>query len=263
MRREYSDITVSRLDGNCRLIYGLDFCDEVAYSVPADASLDINAVKNGYDSQAQTLFEPFNVAISQFNCETTRYSLVRNCTDCYNDYKRWLCAVAIPRCTSTINGMEDDIPQQSSSATAARALRAVNVNESRNPWIDENMNPGGWIELLPCIDLCYFVVQSCPPFMQFNCPTGDLARLQYGYWRNISVNSNDQDFQFGINLPTCNRLDASEGRLVLSKASNTLQTRFSFIISTIAITLVIMFSYTWKSNTKKHALFISPASFLS
>lgn len=233
---------VSLLDGNCRLIYGLSFCDQVAYSVPADASLDINAVKDGYDSQAQALFEPFNVAISQFNCETTRYSLVRNCTDCYNDYKRWLCAVTIPRCTSTISGIEDNIPQQSSTATAARALRAVNVNESRNPWIDENMNPGGWIELLPCIDLCYFVVQSCPPFMQFNCPTGDLAKLQYGYWRNMTVESNGMDIQFGTNLPTCNRVDVNETRLVLGEASSTLQTHLSFI-STIITTLVIISSY--------------------
>lgn len=206
-------------DANCRLIYNLEFCNEVAYSVAADPTQDINNITASYDAQAQQLFQPFAVAISQFNCETTQYSLVRNCTDCYNDYKRWLCAVSIPRCTSA-DEEEDD-----------RAIRAVGVNESRNPWIDQTMAPGAWTELLPCIDLCYRVVQSCPPFMQFRCPKGDLAALQYGYWKKQTGDEN---------RPVCNRVGLDESLLVISRASSAAADRWllSFII--IALMYIVL-----------------------
>ncbi|CDH59753.1 calcium channel subunit mid1 [Lichtheimia corymbifera JMRC:FSU:9682] len=181
----------TKADDNCRLIYGLGFCDQVAYSVPAKASDTTDSIRERYDDQARQLFEPFNIAISQFNCETTQYSLVRNCTDCYQDYKRWLCAVSIPRCTSISQTIADTV-----------AVRVVDANGSRNPWIDEALEPGTWTELLPCIDLCYQVVQSCPPFMAFNCPKGDLASLQYGYWKRSSIDANGMSVQLGPSYPT-------------------------------------------------------------
>ena len=87
-------------------------------------------------------------------------------------------------------------------------MRPIAVNGSRNKWIDEAVAPGPYTELLPCIDLCYQVVQSCPPFMAFNCPKGDLAALQYGYWK---ARANDS-------LVSCNPVGLEARRLVISEA---------------------------------------------
>ncbi|KAI8092956.1 stretch-activated Ca2+-permeable channel component-domain-containing protein [Halteromyces radiatus] len=187
----------TKSNANCRMMYNLDFCSDVAYSVPTDPTHDIWNITYSYDQQAQALFEPFATALSQFNCNNTQYSLVRNCDDCYRDYKRWLCAVTIPRCTDN-----------STSISSTISTRDVANGSSRNPWIDSAYQPGEWTELLPCIDVCYQVVQSCPPFLQFNCPEDDLARQQYGYWK---VNGS-----LGINRPTCNRLNMNVSLLVIS-----------------------------------------------
>ncbi|RUP42798.1 stretch-activated Ca2+-permeable channel component-domain-containing protein [Jimgerdemannia flammicorona] len=58
---------------NCRLIYNLQFCDQVAYSVPAPVpldpiTLDLNNLTVSYDQQAKNIFKPFEVAINQFDC---------------------------------------------------------------------------------------------------------------------------------------------------------------------------------------------------
>ncbi|KAI8388695.1 stretch-activated Ca2+-permeable channel component-domain-containing protein [Radiomyces spectabilis] len=214
-------------DPNCRLVYDLEFCDQVAYSVPVNPqaqNIDIWNVTLSYDNQARALFKPFDTALSQFNCDTTQYSLVRNCTDCYRDYKRWICSVTIPRCTSS---NPSGYSQINSDTKPAPAVRPIGANQSRNPWIDEAMSPGAWTELLPCIDLCYYVVQSCPPFLKFYCPEGDLVALQYGYWQTGLVDQNGTMTNYGLDRPTCNRLGANATQLVISQA-NTIGNHISF-----------------------------------
>lgn len=208
----------TKIDANCRIIYDLPFCDQVAYSVPTNpgtfATANMWDIANQYDAQAKEKFGPFDTALSQFNCETTQYSLVRNCTDCYRDYKTWLCSVSIPRCTDS--SASADLSQGTDDVPTAPALRDISANASRNPWVDETMKPGEWTELLPCIDLCYHVVQSCPPFLQFFCPTADLATVQYGYWQSGSAAVNGSVFHFDINNPTCNRMGVNPALLTLS-----------------------------------------------
>ncbi|KAI8970342.1 stretch-activated Ca2+-permeable channel component-domain-containing protein [Mycotypha africana] len=229
----------TKLDANCRIIYNLPFCDQVAYSVPIPPETltidNIWSIAEQYDNQAKAKFKPFDIALSQYNCETTQYSLVRNCTDCYRDYKTWLCAVTIPRCTDS--STSEDISQGTQDVPVAPALRYVLPNASRNPWIDETLKPGEWTELLPCIDLCYHVVQSCPPFLQFYCPTGDLAALQYGYWQNGNVSVNGTSYYFDINNPTCNRMGVNTSLLKLSVAShmNTLNLFATFVPCCLAL----------------------------
>ncbi|KAI8578090.1 hypothetical protein K450DRAFT_248974 [Umbelopsis ramanniana AG] len=223
---------------NCRLIYGLSFCDQVAYSVatnPNDPGADIWNLTQSYDQNAVQVFQPFATALSQFNCDTTQYSLVRNCTDCYNDYKNWMCSVLIPRCTtpSPFNQENDmnDGPSQ--------ALHEVPFNQSRNPWIDSTYSPNQWTELLPCVDLCYRVVQSCPPFMQFNCPSGDIATSQYGYWQTGTASQNGTNVVFDINNPTCNRMGLNTSLLVLSGALPSLSIPSSFYAFTVLATICL------------------------
>ncbi|KAI7871303.1 stretch-activated Ca2+-permeable channel component-domain-containing protein [Spinellus fusiger] len=202
-------------DTGCQLIHDLAFCDQVAYSVPVGlgTQASLSNITSSYDAQAKALFQPFGTAISQFNCDTTQYSLVRGCDDCSADYKRWLCAVTIPRCTSS-NAM---VPgTQVLGQTPAVAVRPIAANQSRNPWVDQTYAPSDWVELLPCIDLCYRTVQSCPPFLNFYCPTGDLATLQYGYWQTGVLSANNTEFVYNANNPSCNRVGLSPSLLVIS-----------------------------------------------
>ena len=48
--------------------------------------------------------------------------------------------------------------------------RRLYANSSRNPLIDELIQPGPYKEVLPCDDLCYSLVQSCPAALGFKCP---------------------------------------------------------------------------------------------
>ncbi|KAI8350139.1 stretch-activated Ca2+-permeable channel component-domain-containing protein [Blakeslea trispora] len=231
----------TKSDANCRIIYDLPFCSQVAYSVPVNPSTfgteNIWDIANQYDSQALEKFEPFSVALSQFNCETTQYSLVRNCTDCYREYKTWLCSVAIPRCTDASSTA--DLTQGTDDVVAAPALRDTAVNASRNSWVDETVTPGEWTELLPCIDLCYRVVQSCPPFLKFRCPDGDLRSVQYGYWQEGLGTANGTTYRFDINNPTCNRMGVSPQQLVISAALRITPTMTTIMYISLSLLFII------------------------
>ncbi|CAG8783305.1 24220_t:CDS:2, partial [Dentiscutata erythropus] len=153
---------------NCRLISGLSFCDRVAYSVPANPNFTTTDIANIYDNLANASYQNFSLALAQYSCDASQYSLVRNCDDCRVAYKNWICAVSIPRCgtTDSLNIIQRQ------------------ENQSRIPDIDQALNPGAYGEIPPCIDLCYNVTQSCPPTLQFTCPPNNtfnsLLSLSYG-----------------------------------------------------------------------------------
>ena len=46
--------------------------------------------------------------------------------------------------------------------------------------IDQIIKPGPWKEVLPCEDLCYQLVQSCPAALDFACPIGKRLESSYG-----------------------------------------------------------------------------------
>ena len=47
--------------------------------------------------------------------------------------------------------------------------------------IDEVIQPGPYKEVLPCEDLCYSLMQSCPASIQFGCPyPGRGLEVSYG-----------------------------------------------------------------------------------
>lgn len=46
--------------------------------------------------------------------------------------------------------------------------------------IDQKIKPGPWKEVLPCEDLCYQLVQSCPAALGFACPIGERLVSSYG-----------------------------------------------------------------------------------
>lgn len=178
-------------NGNCAIVYGLSFCENTAYAVPANPGLfpNISTLAAHYDNNTKAQFDVFKKALAQIPCETTpsaQYSLARNCNDCSNAYKEWICAVSIPRCTDwspNVIGQpwlqqrnmiqpfpDSSIVLDSGVYKNANDSSVAAIKSSRNVTIDSIVRPGPYNEILPCDDLCYHIVQSCPAIMGFTCP---------------------------------------------------------------------------------------------
>ena len=212
-------------------MFNLPFCSSVAYAAPGNPSSSNTSISNAtslglvYDQYASLAWTNFSYSLAQVACNTTssaQYSLVKNCTDCATAYKEWLCAVVIPRC-------EDFSNQQ--SFLQPRAIGQAFINEtygktfendptlsianqsktyfnfSRNPMIDRDIKPGPYKEVLPCEDICYELVRSCPSFMGFACPlTGH--GLNYSYGKPTDMSSSP---------PTCNSAKTGISGAAVSK----------------------------------------------
>jgi len=192
---------------NCQLIFNLDFCADTAYSVPANpAKINRSALGDWYDQNAANLYREFNYSLQQIPCNTSdsaKYSLVRNCTDCATEYKNWLCAVTIPRCADfntpnsidywyqkprnmaatyangsspilddmdIFDGYLPEVKPQKLELLKRDGVLPRYLGSSRFPAIDEVIQPGPYKEILPCIDFCHHLVQSCPAALGFGCP---------------------------------------------------------------------------------------------
>jgi calcium channel MID1 len=180
------------------LITDLDFCDQVAYSVPSNPNFgNSTQLAQFYDRFASSMYENFNKSLAQIPCEAPpeqRYSLVRDCTNCSAAYKDWLCSVTIPRCEDFDNDapylQPRAIGQPFPDGTALDADRLKGMenvrrfNSSRNPLIDEVIKPGPYKELLPCEDVCYKLVQSCPAALGFSCPQPGGIGFEGNYGRH-------------------------------------------------------------------------------
>ncbi|EFX01426.1 calcium channel subunit mid1 [Grosmannia clavigera kw1407] len=179
-------------NGNCEVVFNLTFCNETAYAVPSNPTRFANAslLAQEYDQYASDMFAVFEKVLAQIPCEapsTQRYSLARNCTHCSAAYKNWLCSVAIPRCADFSEteawlqprAISGSFPNGTYLDPAMASLypNSSAYNSSRNPFIDSNVAPGPYKEVLPCEDLCYNLAQSCPASLGLSCPT----RSSYGF----------------------------------------------------------------------------------
>ncbi|RYO87346.1 hypothetical protein DL762_004276 [Monosporascus cannonballus] len=185
--------------GACRVIFNLTLCDETQYAVPANWDLfpEMTDLAAFYDDYTQTMYSNFKKSLQQIQCETqpeNRYSLVRNCTDCEKAYKDWLCSVAIPRCEdfsepdrAHLQARNINEPFPNGTMVDER-IREEHGNEtawtsSRNPLIDKEIRPGPYKEVLPCDDVCYQLVQSCPAALGFQCPLPGMIGFNTTYGR--------------------------------------------------------------------------------
>lgn len=166
----------------CKLIYDLDFCSEVAYAVPASLNLTAHQQTTGelaeaYDLNARALYEGFLLSMQQIACDASldsRYSPVSTCTTCSAAYKNWLCAVSIPRCSTSNKSYYKNYAQ----------------GEGRSAFIRDVINPAfAYYEILPCIDQCLELARLCPPDFEFTCPSGSL--LSKSYCDPTTVNDDD------------------------------------------------------------------------
>lgn len=141
----------------------------------------------------------------QIPCEadsTSKYSLTRDCDQCKVAYKKWLCAVVIPRCEDWASNNTFAIPRNvgqpfpngtfvdelEGNKNNTQSMTSVpGYNASRNAFIDETIAPGPYKEILPCHEICYEVVQSCPAVLGFNCPLKGMTAFQYSYGTSESA----------------------------------------------------------------------------
>lgn len=189
---------------NCALMYNLTFCSEVAYAVPTNPErfstvAGLPELARIYDDYAREMYGYFNYSLQQIPCNTSatsQYSLVRNCDDCARAYKTWLCAVTIPRCEDYNNTAiflkPRNVGQAFPNGTSISSLPGfgdsqqvlmdtASTNSSRSSVIDDQIAPGPYKEVLPCRDLCYDLVQSCPAALGFSCPSrGKGLEQSYG-----------------------------------------------------------------------------------
>lgn len=170
------------------------------------------ALANWYDSSAKAQYDFFDKSLQQIPCEAPpdqKYSLVRGCHDCAAAYKDWLCSVMIPRCEDFSNPAPYLQPRAvlapfSNGSTLAPAALAglgyrtdqMAFNASRNVLIDQWVAPGPYKEVLPCADLCFNLVQSCPASLGFACPTPGTVGFNTSYGLRQSTDGNAD--------PTCN-----------------------------------------------------------
>ncbi|ODV89532.1 hypothetical protein CANCADRAFT_32756 [Tortispora caseinolytica NRRL Y-17796] len=200
-------------DDACELIYDLNFCEDVAYSVPANYSLfNRTELAAFYDELAKSYYQNFTFTMQQIDCEAedeARFSPLRHCADCDLAYKNWLCATNIPRCLS---------PDLTTDYARLR-----NPGSSRNEKIDEVVAPGPYLEILPCYDVCWSVMQNCPSALVFDCPKSDLG-LEVAYARRDRSG-----------LITCSYL----GALYFENSSNSVPIPWVFmILMTLTVILV-------------------------
>ncbi|KAK1148254.1 hypothetical protein N8T08_010063 [Aspergillus melleus] len=160
-------------------------------AVPSNPSLKAAELGSIYDDYAAAMYKNFSYSLDQIQCDAsdeTRFSLAVGCDDCARAYKQWLCAVTIPRCSDFsssekflrtrnagqkfLNGtsLDDQDPLRRSPVT----------NQSRNSLIDSDIKPGPYKEVLPCQDVCYNLVKSCPAALGFSCPDGKWLNASYG-----------------------------------------------------------------------------------
>ncbi|CEH12882.1 Stretch-activated cation channel Mid1 [Ceraceosorus bombacis] len=183
---------------NCRLVYDVPFCPNVAYAIPIGPQVSTDNALSTINRTVSPNLSNFTQLLGTFPCGDPYfgpYSGVKDCGDCLDAYQDWLCAVAMPRCVDAL----DDPNIQSAAAQNSTVLtggpmsantdllpyvvnRRDGRNESRQTYVDDELSPGTYGELLPCIYTCYFVSRSCPaPLVQWSCPKwGISAQRSYG-----------------------------------------------------------------------------------
>ena len=185
---------VTKRNRNCRLLYDVPFCPELAYSIPFNPSKSISYALEVLNEMVSANYGNFSATLGTFPCDSDefgRYSSVTTCNDCLRAYQSWLCAVAIPRCTDVVDPSEsaasqngtdlEGLPMPANTNLYPYVVNRIGPNSSRQPCIAELFAPGDYGELLPCLSTCEMVTRSCPPLMNWMCPKWTVtAERDYG-----------------------------------------------------------------------------------
>ena len=184
----------------CTLAHSLPFCPSIAYSIPLDpppASSSSNFSSYTSQNLPSTITTPllsylanFTTVLSTFPCGREVYSPIVTCSDCELEYRKWLCSISFPRCAESppslapswspappnplATGLPLPNPLSPQHSFPVPALLPLPPSTpARNPFFPANISQssGTTYTLLPCIEQCYAVDRSCPPFLKFRCPS--------------------------------------------------------------------------------------------
>ena len=91
------------------------------------------------------------------------------------------------------------------------------------------IQPGPYKELLPCVGLCYGIMQNCPALLGFACPlAGKGQNHSYGYVTNATNGG-----------PTCNIPGAYWGISGASGHSPNFMTVWASALVTLGLTIAV------------------------
>ncbi|KZT38876.1 hypothetical protein SISSUDRAFT_1061596 [Sistotremastrum suecicum HHB10207 ss-3] len=188
----------------CPLLHSLPFCPQTAYSVPLQApkapftSYNTTNLDPAISSSFLSSLQNFSTTLSAFPCGRDVYSPLKGCTDCFDTYRTWLCAVAFPQCADPPSNPSTFFSPTPPSEAPTPALLAQ-TSSNRSPILPD-LGTSHTI-LLPCIETCQAVDRSCPPFLGWRCPV-------------MAVNAN---WSYGLGF--IDGIDGSEGQGRISGAS--------------------------------------------
>jgi calcium channel MID1 len=138
----------------------------------------------------------FTTVLTTFACGRDWYSPLVGCEDCQREYRKWLCAISFTRCSEpspanpnaftavpaspSVTGLSASRQTDASGAQIVlSALLPQQTSDQRNQALPALGSP--YNMLLPCLEMCNAVDRSCPPFLQFTCPTNQFnAAASYG-----------------------------------------------------------------------------------
>lgn len=185
---------LTKLSPLCRLVWDVDFCPEVAYSLPIAEDVNTFDALSIINQTVAPNYANFSKTLSTWPCEDSyfgQYSTVQGCSNCLEAYQNWLCAVTMPRCTDAVTHTNqsaaesnvDDLRGKATGVNTDLLPYVINRNGSnvRND-IPGELGVTTYGELLPCLYTCLFVQRNCPaPLFQWVCPSwGISAQHDYG-----------------------------------------------------------------------------------
>ncbi|RXW23504.1 hypothetical protein EST38_g2348 [Candolleomyces aberdarensis] len=135
----------------------------------------------------------FTVTLNTFACGRDFYSPLVSCLDCQVEYRKWLCAVSLPRCSEpspanpsgvtavpaapTVTGLSATKNEQQGVLSAL--LPYQTSTPPRNSFLPQFGSP--YQMLLPCIESCTAMDRACPAFLGIKCPTAQFnGAASYG-----------------------------------------------------------------------------------
>ncbi|KAJ8075773.1 stretch-activated cation channel mid1 [Marasmius tenuissimus] len=207
---------------SCPLAMSLSFCPGVSYAVPLAAPAapstiyDESNIPQSISNGINEYMTNFTASLTTFACGRDFYSPLQMCSDCQREYRRWLCAIAFPRCGEA--SPTSDAAPASASSSGSRARRLFprllssdsDESESRQPVSALASQPSNapsrsplfpsfntsYDLLLPCIETCQSVDRACPVSLGFKCPPTSrfmsTAKQSYGVGIVDGVDDNQE-----------------------------------------------------------------------
>ncbi|KAI9594183.1 stretch-activated Ca2+-permeable channel component-domain-containing protein [Syncephalis fuscata] len=215
------------MSASCAQTSGLSFCNRVNYRVPVPSGGNTTNAAQAYDDRARKYYDNFTQLLDQFDCDN-RYSFERNCDNCRDAYKDWLCAMTVPQCH------QGDSAGDSYDPKDPNLLARPKDNGRALP------STGTWTEVLPCVGLCYRVVQSCPAYFQFACPSISHNKAN-SYGVDLKQLTQPESKLLNNNAVQCNNIGIGEALMKNSGAcSHRMDTRTTSMSTVLLLLYFIM-----------------------